>query len=109
MNGLLLGLTALFASPSAAAPADTARIELAVAGMTCGSCAVTARVALRRTEGVIRAEVSYDSARAVIWYDSARVTPERIIKELHDRTGYEARITTARPERREEEPRDQVH
>lgn len=103
MIGLSLGLAALLVIPPTVSKVDSTRLELAVAGMTCGSCAVTARVALRRMQGVVRAEVSYDSARAVIWYDPARITPERIIMELRERTGYSARIIDAPPRAREEE------
>lgn len=103
MIGLSLAMAALLVTPPVASSADSVRIELAVAGMTCGSCAVTARVVLRRIQGVIRAEVSYDSARAVIWYDPARVTPDRIITELRERTGYAARVMNAPRQVREEE------
>jgi len=108
MIGLSLGLAALLVTSPAVSSVDSVRVELAIAGMTCGSCAVTARVVLRRMEGVVRAEVSYDSARAVIWYDPARITPDRVITELRERTGYSARIIDAPPRAREEEWYDEV-
>jgi hypothetical protein len=42
-------------------------------------------------DGVHRAEVSYDSASAVVWYDSTRTTPEQLVAKLREMTGYEAR------------------
>lgn len=70
--------------------ADTARATLAITGMTCGSCATTARIALERSEGVYGAEVSYDSASAVVTYDSETTVPLRFIAQLKELTGYEA-------------------
>lgn len=72
-------------------PADTVRVKLAVRGMTCGSCAVTARLVLQRVDGVYRAEVSHDSATAVVWYDPVRTSPQQFIAKLPEMTGYEAR------------------
>ena len=69
---------------------DTTRARLAIKGMTCGSCATTARIALERSEGVYRAEVSYDSASAVVLYDSGKIAPPRFIATLKELTGYEA-------------------
>lgn len=72
--------------------ADTARVKLAIKGMTCASCATTARIALERSEGVFRAEVSYDSASAVVDYDPERTAPPRFIATLEKMTGYRAAV-----------------
>jgi len=92
MVGAVLFRPAVGALDGALPPADTAQVKLAITGMTCGSCATTARLALERTEGVYRAQVSYDSASAVVWYDPARTAPDRLIGRLKDLTGYEARV-----------------
>ncbi len=78
-------------------PADTARVKLVVRGMTCGSCALTARLVLQRVDGVYRADVSYDSASAVVWYDSARTSPDLFILKLREMTGYDARVAKEPP------------
>ncbi len=70
--------------------ADTAIARFAVSGMTCGSCATTTRIALRRLAGVYRADVSYDSATAVVRYDPQRVNPTQIAQHLERLTGYRA-------------------
>ena len=70
---------------------DTARARLAIEGMTCGSCAATARIALERVDGVYRADVSFDSASAVVLYDPAKTTPNVFIPRLEKLTGYQAR------------------
>jgi copper chaperone CopZ len=76
----------------AVASSDTARTKLAIAGMTCGSCATTARIALERVPGVYRARVWYDSASAVVWYDSTMTAPPKFIAKLQDATGYKAKV-----------------
>lgn len=103
-TGLRTPAASAAALAAAAAPvADTAQVRFAVSGMTCGSCAMTARIALRRMEGVYRAEVSFDSATAVVWYDPVRTSPESVIAKLRDMTGYEARVL-AQTERPKETP-----
>lgn len=82
---------AYVASGAAAARPDTARARLAIEGMTCGSCATTARIALERVDGVHRADVSFDSASAVVLYDPAKTTPNVFIARLEKLTGYQAR------------------
>ncbi len=72
--------------------ADSARVKLAIKGMTCASCATTARIALERSEGVYRAEVSHDSASAVVDYDPERTSPPKFIANLEKMTGYEAMV-----------------
>lgn len=70
---------------------DTTVRRFAIQGMTCGSCAVTARIAIQRSSGVYKAEVSYDEAKATVWYDSVQTSPSQIIAVLEKATGYEAR------------------
>ena len=71
---------------------DTAKVELAISGMTCGSCATTARIVLERVDGVYDAEVSYDSASAVVLYDPELTSPEQFIARLEKMTDYRAEV-----------------
>ncbi len=86
------------AAPVARLTDDTAQVQLAVAGMTCGSCAATARVVLDDVDGVYRSRVSYESASATIWYDPAQVSPRAIIARLKEMTGYEATVAAGESE-----------
>lgn len=81
---------------------DTATVKLAIRGMTCGSCATTARIALRRAAGVYSATVSYDSATAVVTYDPEKTSPPVFIRELAWLTGYQASVVAddAQPKQR---------
>lgn len=71
---------------------DTATVNLAIKGMTCGGCATTARIVLRRVAGVYQADVSFESASAVVRYDPAKTSPEEVIEQLRKMTGYEASV-----------------
>ena len=71
---------------------DTVRVVFAVDGMTCGSCATTARIALQRVPGVVKAEVDYEARSATVLYESSRTSPAALAKRLKEMTGYEARV-----------------
>jgi copper chaperone CopZ len=58
-----------------------------VAGMTCVSCEATIKLALERTPGVRRAEVSYDRGEAVVEYDPHKTTPAAL-RDAINGTGY---------------------
>ncbi len=84
-------------------PADTGSVRLHISRMTCGSCPVTARVALDRLEGVYSASVTLDDSLGIVRYDPRRVTPEQIAAHLTRATGFGATIlpdTTTGPRKR---------
>lgn len=71
---------------------DTATVRLHISGMTCGSCPVTARIALQRLPGVFGATVTLDDSLGVVRYERGRVTPAQIAAHLTRLTGYGARV-----------------
>ncbi|HET7275869.1 MAG TPA: cation transporter [Longimicrobiaceae bacterium] len=71
------------ASP-AAIPADFARVEFAVEGMTCGGCEIGTRMALEKLDGVEDAGASYEDSRAWAFYDPSKVTPERMMAAIRE-------------------------
>ena len=73
-------------------PGDTATVKLHISGMTCGSCPVTARIALKRLRGVFDAKVTLDDSLGVVRYDQREVTAAQIAAHLTRLTGYGARI-----------------
>lgn len=81
-----------FAVAAAAQPADTAVTRLHVSKMTCGSCPITARVALGKLAGVYDASVTLKDSLAVVRFDPRRVSPARIAAYLTERTGFPARV-----------------
>ncbi len=76
---------------------DTATVKLHISGMTCGSCPVTARTALKRLPGVLSAKVTLDDSLGVVTYDPRKVTPAEIAAHLTRLTGYGARIIAESP------------
>ena len=82
--------------PAAAkAMSDTATVKLHISGMTCGSCPVTARVALNKMAGVYSAKVTLGDSLGVVQYDPRRVTPAQITEHLTRMTGYGAKVIGA--------------
>ncbi len=71
---------------------DTGTVRIHISGMTCGSCPLTARVALKKLAGVYDATVTLDDSLGVVRYDPRRVSPARIATHLTELTGYKARV-----------------
>ncbi len=71
---------------------DTATVRLHISKMTCGSCPVTARLALKKVPGVLAATVTLDDSLGVVRYDRSKVTPAEFVAQLTRLTGYPARI-----------------
>jgi len=90
-------LAASDATAGAANPTDTAQQSqpaavtalIGVEGMTCGACAVTARLALNKVKGVSSAEVSLEKKEAKVTYDPALATPDQL-KAAIDAAGFKA-------------------
>ena len=78
--------------PIAAQVPDTTIVRLHISGMTCGSCPLTARLALKRLSGVYSATVTLDDSLGVVRYDAARVTPSQIAAQLVRLTGFVATV-----------------
>ena len=76
---------------------DTATVKLHISGMTCGTCPVTARTALKRLPGVLNAKVTLDDSLGVVTYDPRKVSPAQIAAHLTRLTGYGVRIITESP------------
>lgn len=76
---------------SAAAAPENERVVFAVEGMHCGGCASGIQSMLRRTEGVISADVSYERREAVVVFDPARTSREKIMEAITN-LGYKASV-----------------
>lgn len=83
------------ADPSASRPVgvatDTQRVVLNVKGMYCASCERTVSAMLRRTPGVLRADVSVDRGEATVVYDAGRTTPTKLVAVVTT-LGYDASV-----------------
>ena len=81
------------ASPAvpSVATADTQQVVLAVKGMYCASCERTVVAMLRRTAGVIKADVNVERGEATVSYDSTRTSPAQLVQVVKT-LGYEASV-----------------
>ncbi|HEX9563980.1 MAG TPA: heavy metal-associated domain-containing protein [Gemmatimonadaceae bacterium] len=87
------GSSAAAQNTTAAAQAvDTTIVRMRISGMTCATCPVTARVALKKLDGVYDATVTYDDSLGVVRYDARRVNPAQIASHLTRLTGYKATV-----------------
>jgi len=68
-------------------PEESASVEFAAQGMTCGACAARIERTLARFDGVLAAEVNYATSRASVTYDPAAVDLDGLAQEI-DRIGY---------------------
>jgi cation-transporting ATPase V len=62
-------------------------VELAVSGMTCGSCSARVEKTLNRQEGVLSANVNLASERATVSYDPSLVSVDDLVAAV-GKTGY---------------------
>jgi Cu+-exporting ATPase len=81
----------------------TAKIELAITGMTCANCVrAVERTLLKKTPGIIAANVNYATEKANIEYLPHQLTPTDIIAAIK-RAGYGAdTLTQQAPEENEQ-------
>ena len=70
---------------------DTATLSLE--GMSCASCAANIEKVLNRTEGVISASVNFPLEKAVVEFDSARISVREILAAVQ-KIGYGASVKT---------------
>lgn len=70
---------------------SSARVQLAVGGMTCAACQSAVQRALERTPGVTKATVSLMTHRAEVQYIPAEVSPESLAETVRN-TGYDAEL-----------------
>jgi Cu+-exporting ATPase len=69
-------------------------ISFPVSGMTCAACQARVQRALASEPGVIDASVNLLTKSAAVRYDSATVSPERLVEAVRA-TGYEAELAVA--------------
>jgi len=94
-----LGCFASYASLKSAVAAVTVikndHVLIAIEGMHCKSCADGIKAMLKRTPGVVSAEVSFERREADVEYDPSRTSPERIVEAITS-MGYKASVKEQR-------------
>jgi copper chaperone CopZ len=90
----LLPLLVAFALARPAA-AVTRTVTFEVKGWTCGTCAASTRIALKKLEGVQDVKTDHEKMEAaVVTYDDAKVTPGRMVQAVA-KLGYKATVKAA--------------
>lgn len=73
---VILALALLALSDAAWAAAKT--VTLSVPSMNCSACPITVKTALQRVEGVQKVAVTYEPKEAVVTFDDAKTTVDKL-------------------------------
>jgi copper chaperone CopZ len=95
-RGFALVLVASVLAPTAVRAVEPAKTTLAIKGMTCGGCVASVKLQLKRAAGVLKYEVSYEAAEAVVTFDPAKTTPEKIAEAV-SKTGFTISVKKPAP------------
>ena len=71
--------------------AATQTVTLSVPGMTCAACPITVKKAIARVEGVSKTSVSFDKREAVVTFDDAKTTAQKLTQASAN-AGYPATV-----------------
>jgi heavy metal translocating P-type ATPase len=82
-------------------PERSGVVILALGGMWCSSCAWLVSEQLRRTNGVVEADVSFIQGQANLTFDSAITNPKKLKKRVRS-LGYQATLPNEKPHDEEE-------
>ncbi|MES2413027.1 MAG: mercury resistance system periplasmic binding protein MerP [Pseudomonadota bacterium] len=89
MNRLFASLA--LAAVIAPAWAATQTVTLAVPGMTCAACPITVKKAISKVEGVSKVEVGFEKRQAVVTFDNAKTSVQKLTKATED-AGYPSSV-----------------
>ncbi len=86
-----LFLTATLVVSAAAAHAAPQTVTLDVPGMTCAACPITVKKAISKVDGVSRVDVSYERRQAVVTFDDARASVQKLTQATEN-AGYTSTV-----------------
>jgi copper chaperone CopZ len=80
-------------SPTASAAPPPAKVAtLNVEKMTCGGCAISVKVVVKKIDGVKDVNVSYEDKKAVVTYDPRLTSAESIAATINEKLPYVAAV-----------------
>ena len=88
----ILVLASLIAPPTFAAQKT---VTLDVTGMNCAACPITVKKSLTKVAGVSRAEINYEKRQAIVTFDDAQTTLDKLMRATTD-AGYPSTAKDAR-------------
>lgn len=89
---VLPALTLIAASLSVWAKPQTVTLDLPT--MNCAMCPITVKIALKKVDGVTKAEVSYEHKQAVVTFEDTQTNADKLI-EATTNAGYPSTILEA--------------
>ncbi len=90
-SALIVGAKSADSAAVVSTVVNTERIVVAIEGMHCTGCSNGIKAMLKRTKGVVSAEVSYENKEASVEFNPADVTRDKIL-EVITNLGYKASI-----------------
>ncbi len=60
-------------------------VPLSIPGMTCAACPITVKKAISKVEGVSKTDVSFDKYEAIVTFDDAKTSVQKLTKANEDR------------------------
>lgn len=94
MRLLFAALMSLIASAVALGAERAAAFS--VENMTCSTCPLTIKVAVKKIDGVRIVRVNYERKTATVVYDDARTTTNEIAAAMND-SGFPATLMSSKP------------
>ena len=94
MRLLIAALVSLIVSSAALAADRTATFT--VKNMTCSTCPLTIKVAVKRIDGVRDVQVDYEKKLAMVAYDDVRTTTGAIATAMSN-AGFPATLVVSKP------------
>lgn len=91
MKPVLFALTLALSAMSFASEAADRTVTLAVENMTCVTCPITVKTALKRVPGVREAKVDFKTKLAVVTFDDGKTNAKALAKASAD-VGFPARV-----------------
>ena len=88
---------------AAVASAATRTVTLEVKGWRCEVCSSATKLALKKLDGVQDVRVDADKSEAVVTYDDAKITPQKLIEKI-EKQGYRARVKQEASEKQRSRP-----
>ena len=89
--GLVVRAQLSSAANTIIASTNTERVVIAIEGMHCGGCASGVKAMLKRTRGVVSADVSFEQKEAKVEFDSSATSREKIVEAINN-MGYKASV-----------------
>lgn len=77
---LPIAVSAALALASGAVSAEPRTVTLEISRMVCPACPITVKKALKKVDGVLQADVSFEKKEAIVTFDDAKTNVDQLVK-----------------------------